>query len=66
MALLELAERKSSGLVVRLLWDDGRNQIVLRYVDVRTGESFAADVPNGSALKAFEHPNLYRPLQDAA
>jgi hypothetical protein len=66
MALLELAKRNSSGLVVRLLWDDGRNQIVLRYVDARTGDSFATDVPNGSALAAFEHPNLYRPLQDAA
>jgi hypothetical protein len=66
MALVELAERTSSGLVVRLLWDDARNQVVLGYVDARTGDSFATDVPNGCALAAFEHPNLYRPLRDAA
>ena len=61
MDLVELAERRSSGLVVRLLWDRARNQAVLRYRDRRTGDSFVTDVPNARALVAFEHPNVYRP-----
>jgi hypothetical protein len=66
MALVELAERRSTGLLVRLLWDPKRNQTVLRYRDRLTGESFLIDVPNERALVAFEHPNAYRPLVSAA
>jgi hypothetical protein len=66
MALVELAERNSSGLLVRLLWDSQRNQTVLRYRDRRTGESFVTDVPNERALVAFRHPNVYRPATVAA
>jgi hypothetical protein len=66
MALVELAERRASGLVVRLLWDPDRNQTVLRYRDRMTGEAFVTDVPNSRALAAFEHPNVYRPERAAA
>ena len=66
MALVELAERRTSGLVVRLLWDRERNQTVLRYRDRLTGEAFFTDVPNARALVAFEHPNAYRPTAAAA
>jgi hypothetical protein len=66
MALVELAERRSSGLIVRLLWDSARNQAVLRYRDRLTGEMFVAEVPNEQALAAFHHPNAYRPLRAAA
>ena len=66
MALVELAERRSSGLVVRLLWDPTRNQTVLRYRDRLTGDAFVADVPNARALVAFHHPNVYRPTAEAA
>ena len=66
MALLELAERKSDGLIVRLLWDPVRNQTVLRYRDRQTGDVFVTDVPNTRALVAFEHPNVFRPAQAAA
>lgn len=66
MALVELAERRASGLVVRLLWDPARNQTVLRYRDRLTGEAFITDVPNARALIAFEHPNVYRPAAAAA
>lgn len=66
MALVELAERRSSGLVVRLLWDPMRNQTVLRYRDRLTGDAFLTDVPNERALAAFQHPNAYRPLRAAA
>lgn len=66
MALRELAERRGSGLVVRLLWDADRNQTVLRYRDARTGDGFVTDVPNAFALSAFEHPNAFRPGRRAA
>jgi len=61
MALVELAERRSNGLTVRLLWDPVRNQTVLRYRDRATREAFVRDVPNARALAAFNHPNAYRP-----
>lgn len=66
MTLVELAERRADGLLVRLLWDPDRNQTVLRYRDRQTGDSFVIDVPNERALVAFEHPNAYRPLAAAA
>jgi hypothetical protein len=66
MALVELAHRCSSGLVVRLLWDPARNQTVLRYRDRRTGDAFLTDVPNERALSAYRHPNAYRPSRLAA
>jgi hypothetical protein len=61
MALHELADRGADGLRVRLLWDSGRDQAVLRYRDVLRGDAFSADVPNNLALDAFYHPNAYRP-----
>lgn len=65
MEMRELAERRSSGLVVRLLWDPCRNQAVLRYRDIRNGDGFVADVPNAFALSAFRHPNAFRPSRAA-
>jgi hypothetical protein len=61
MALYELAQRKSSGVIVRLLWDSARDQAVLRYRDRETGDAFVTDVPNPRALTAFHHPNVFRP-----
>jgi hypothetical protein len=61
MAVFELAERRQSGLIVRLLWDSDRDQVVLRYRDVHSDDAFVADVPNGLALDAFRHPNVFRP-----
>lgn len=66
MALYELAERRSSGVIVRLLWDSARNQVVLRYRDRETGDAFVIDVPNPRALTAFKHPNVFRPDSAAA
>ena len=66
MTLVQLAERKADGLLVRLLWDPERNQTVLRYRDRLTGDAFLTDVPNDRALVAFEHPNVYRPSLAAA
>jgi hypothetical protein len=61
MALYELAERKTCGVIVRLLWDSARDQAVLRYRDQATGDAFVTDVPNPRALTAFRHPNVFRP-----
>jgi hypothetical protein len=61
MELVELAERRSQGVLVRLLWDRARNQTMLRYRDRSTGDSFMSDVPNSRALAAFRHPNAFRP-----
>ena len=66
MELRELAARTGDGLIVRLLWDPERNQTVLRYRDRQTGDAFVTDVPNARALVAFEHPNVFRPVQAAA
>lgn len=66
MRVYELARRKEAGLVVRLLWDAGRNQAFLRYRDEREDEAFVVDVPNAAALDAFYHPNRYRPARLAA
>jgi hypothetical protein len=62
----ELAKRTEAGLVVRLLWDSGRDQAVLRYRDERERDAFVAEVPNANALDAFYHPNRYRPARLAA
>jgi hypothetical protein len=66
MALYELAERKTSGIIVRLLWDSARDQVILRYRDRDTGEAFVTEVPNPRALTAFRHPNVFRPEELAA
>jgi hypothetical protein len=66
MAVDELAERRTDGIVVRLLWDSVRDQVVLRYRDRQAAELFEIDVPNELALDAFEHPNLFRPQALAA
>ena len=59
--LQELAKRNDDGILVRLLWDPLRDRVIVRYRDERTGDAFAADVPKSDALKAFRHPNAYRP-----
>jgi hypothetical protein len=66
MAVYELAKRNDAGLVVRLLWDSGRRQALLRYRDERERDAFVAEVPNDRALDAFYHPNRYRPVRLAA
>lgn len=53
-------------MIVRLLWDSARDQVVLRYRDRDTGDAFVTDVPNREALTAFRHPNVFRPAALAA
>lgn len=64
--IYELAKRSNDGILVRLLWDAARNQIVIRYRDVRLHDRFDIEVPNEDALRAFYHPNAYRPAPLAA
>lgn len=57
----ELAERNEDGIVVRLVWDSETDRVIVRYRDLRTGDTFATDVPKSEALRAFRHPNSFRP-----
>ena len=56
----ELAHRIEDGIVVRLLWDETNDRVIVRYRDSRTGDTFTAAVPRTEALEAFRHPNAYR------
>ena len=62
----ELARRTYGGIDVRLLWDALRDRILVRYRDARTGDAFTTEVPKAEALRAFEHPNAYRPVTAVA
>jgi hypothetical protein len=55
----ELAERSHAGIVVRLVWDERLDRVLVRYRDERTGDSWSAGVPHHRALEAFRHPNAY-------
>lgn len=57
---LELAERRSGGVLVRLLWSSEEDAVHVEYYDLRTGEAFRIPVPKREALAAFEHPHAYR------
>jgi hypothetical protein len=63
--LRELAHRSGDGLVVRLFWDPERDEVVLTFRDRRTGDRFGVEVPKACALRAFEHPAAFRPLEAA-
>ena len=59
-----LAERESSGLVVRLFWNDDARacdpEIVLEYEDRTEDLLITLYPPRDRALDAFYHPNAYR------
>ena len=57
--LVELAERSSDGVAVRLLWSRETGEVVLEVVDDRCGASFELEVPGDRALDAFRHPFVY-------
>jgi hypothetical protein len=57
-----LADRGTSGISVRLLWDDSAAtgaDIVIEYEDRSEGVSFEFRPPPDRALDAFYHPNAY-------
>jgi hypothetical protein len=64
-----LAERESAGILVRLFWDERAApdaDVLVRYRDLRSGDSFIVRPPRGQALRAFYHPNAYAPALQAA
>ena len=66
MEMRELAERRSSGLVVRLLWDPCRDtRPCSGTATFAPATRFVTDVPNARALSAFRHPNAFRPSRAA-
>jgi hypothetical protein len=59
-----LAERESSGLVVRLFWNDDAHasepELILEYEDRTDDVVLTLYPPRDRALDAFYHPNAYR------
>ena len=56
----ELARRSDSHIVVRLLWDQERDEVLVAYRDHETDDRFTVQIPREEALEAFRHPNAYR------
>ena len=59
-----LAERETSGVVVRLFWDDSARghepDVVIEYEDRNEQVLMTLYPPRERALDAFYHPNAYR------
>jgi hypothetical protein len=59
-----LAERESSGVHVRLFWDDAARasepEVVVEYEDRSEDMLITLYPPRDRALDAFYHPNAYR------
>jgi hypothetical protein len=59
-----LAERESSGVQVRLFWDDAARasepEVVVEYEDRNEDMLITLYPPRDRALDAFYHPNAYR------
>jgi hypothetical protein len=59
------ATRESSGILVRLFWDEvsrSGSVIVVEYRDRNEDVAYTVRQPSDRALDAFYHPNAYRPL----
>jgi hypothetical protein len=62
MALRQLAERSSGGIVVQLFWIDSAPpglDVFVEYRDERLEVFFTLWPPRDRALEAFHHPNAY-------
>ena len=63
-AMRLLAERESSGVLVRLFWDDAARshepEVVVEYEDRNEDVLVTFYPPRDRALDAFYHPNAYR------
>jgi hypothetical protein len=58
-----LAIRESSGILVRLFWDEeakSDSDVVVEYEDRSEDLSYTLYPPRERALDAFYHPNAYR------
>jgi hypothetical protein len=57
---VELAERESDSVSVRLYWTRGTDVVAVTVDDARTGDSFELVVAeNERALDVFQHPFAY-------
>lgn len=60
IAMRELHSRTTDGIVVRLLWCERDNRVVVSVNDNKTGKAFSVEVPEGErALDVFDHPYAY-------
>lgn len=62
MALRQLAERSSGGIIVQLFWNDSAppdRDVMVRYQDEAENVFYAFCPPRDRALDAFYHPNAY-------
>jgi hypothetical protein len=62
MALRQLAERNTGGVVVQLFWDDSAplgSDVFVDYRDEHEGVFFTFRPPREHALEAFYHPNAF-------
>jgi hypothetical protein len=55
----ELAQRRSGGVDIRLLWHPETDRVELSVRDVATGSGFQIEVEPGNAIDAFYHPYAY-------
>ena len=55
----ELAQRRSGGIDVLLLWHPELDRVELCVLDLATGVSMHVDVAPDKALDAFHHPYAY-------
>jgi hypothetical protein len=56
---IELANRRSAGVEVRLFWRRADDACTVAVEDERTGETFQLRVTRERALDAFYHPFAY-------
>jgi hypothetical protein len=65
--LRELAHRRNDGIDVTMLWDSGRDQVMVAVNDTKSGEAFDIVVmPGERALDVFHHPFAYAAYREAA
>ena len=57
---IELDQRITDGIDVRLYWNPAENVVTVAVSDARTGDAFEVQVPPEKALDAFNHPFVYR------
>jgi hypothetical protein len=60
---LELAQRRSHGTTVTLLWTPETNAVAVSVVDVRGGSFDLVLAPNERPLDVFDHPYAYAALR---
>jgi hypothetical protein len=55
----ELAQRRSNGIEVTLLWTKSTNVVTIAVIDSTSAQQLEFEVDGSSALDAFNHPYAY-------